>query len=506
MEKGTTIWLVGLSASGKSTLAQKIMQYMDQTGQKAQLIDGDIMREEIGGMFGYERADRIKVANIYRAMAKLLNDNGINVVVAAISPYEEIRQKNRQRIENFIEISLECSIEECINRDPKGLYKKALAGKEKNVIGIDAEFEKPQNSDLTINTHEEDIDASYKRIINLIELKEQLKGTIDEPIMTESEKKFNKNIQIFFEGLELDLKINKRKGIFSELEDEENTLIEYSYTCKCNDKNQAIKDYKSIAKLLLNAGYTLKVLKTHIELKTENVERVINISAYTKENEKIILSEMEVNEVYWEQYYLNIKRQKPSSFCSFINDFLKEKYFVIDIGCGSARDSFEFSRQNHDVIGLDRSEQAISFANAIIKEEKYTDIYFENVDISNKKIMADIFEEVKTEANKKGRKVMYYSRFFLHSIDEIAQTNLLNSIAEHISEGDIFVAEFRTREDQDRQKIYSDHYRRFVDEEELINQAKRICGLNKLKLFQKGTGFSVYKDEDPYLARVILEK
>lgn len=170
MRQGVTIWLVGLSASGKSTLAKKTVEYFNNNKIKTQLIDGDIMREEIGGMFGYAREERIKAANVYRAMAKLLNNNGISVVVAAITPYEEIRKKNRERIKNYIEINLNCPIEECIKRDPKGLYKRALNGEEKHVIGIDEEYEFPENSDIVVNTNEEDIEESYKKILKYLNM------------------------------------------------------------------------------------------------------------------------------------------------------------------------------------------------------------------------------------------------------------------------------------------------------------------------------------------------
>lgn len=165
MGKGTTIWLVGLSGSGKSTLAGKIVENLSSNGKKVQLIDGDIMREEIGGMFGYTREERIKAANVYRAMAKILNQNGINVIIAAISPYEEIRKRNRERIENYIEINVNCPIEQCIERDPKGLYERALNGNEKHVIGIDEEYEFPENSDMEVRTYEESIEESLTKIL-----------------------------------------------------------------------------------------------------------------------------------------------------------------------------------------------------------------------------------------------------------------------------------------------------------------------------------------------------
>ncbi|WP_313757486.1 class I SAM-dependent methyltransferase [Tissierella sp.] len=218
------------------------------------------------------------------------------------------------------------------------------------------------------------------------------------------------------------------------------------------------------------------------------------------------LEDSDMNEIYWEQYYLDSKLQKPSSFCSFINDFIKEKYLILDIGCGSARDSFEFVQQGHEVIGLDRSEQAILFANSLIKEERYKNITFQKADISDKILMSEIFKKAKEQAKQKQKNIMYYSRFFLHSIDESNQRTFLEAISSHVDKGDIFVAEFRTKEDEERQKIYSNHYRRFIDEVDLLNQLKEVCDMNKLLLFQKGTGFAIYKEEDPFLARIIVAK
>lgn len=122
------------------------------------------MRESLGRMFGYKREDRIKVANIYRLMCKILNDNGIIVITAAMAPFEEIRQDNRNVLENYIEVYVNCSIEKCIERDLKGIYKKAILGQEENVIGIDEKFEEPQNADLVVYTDIESIDESSNKI------------------------------------------------------------------------------------------------------------------------------------------------------------------------------------------------------------------------------------------------------------------------------------------------------------------------------------------------------
>lgn len=126
------------------------------------------MRENLGRMFGYKREDRIKVANIYRLMCKILNDNGIIVITAAMAPFEEIRQDNRNVLENYIEVYVNCSIEKCIERDLKGIYKKAILGQEENVIGIDEKFEEPQNADLVVYTDIESIDESFNKIKSYI--------------------------------------------------------------------------------------------------------------------------------------------------------------------------------------------------------------------------------------------------------------------------------------------------------------------------------------------------
>ncbi|MDD4835026.1 MAG: methyltransferase domain-containing protein [Lutispora sp.] len=218
------------------------------------------------------------------------------------------------------------------------------------------------------------------------------------------------------------------------------------------------------------------------------------------------MTDDDVNEIYWEQYYLKSKQQKPSSFCCFVNDFIKDKYFILDIGCGNAKDSFEFAQQGHEVMGLDRSEEAIIFANSLISKENYKNITFQKVDISEKMLMTEVFKKAKQNASLKQVKVMYYSRFFLHSIDEKSQKILLDEISEYVEKGDLFVAEFRTLEDEKREKTYSNHYRRFINERDLLDQLKEICNMNKVILFQKGTGFSIYKDEDPFLARIIVGK
>lgn len=164
MEKGYTLYLTGFSGAGKSTLAEKTVEHLKSKGKTVQLIDGDIIRDSIGNMFGYTKDERLKASSIVRLLCKLLNDNGVITVAAVIGAYKEMRENNREQLDNYYEIYLDCSIEECIRRDVKGLYKKALNGEEKHVIGIDEPYEVPETPSLVIDTEKLSIDESVDKI------------------------------------------------------------------------------------------------------------------------------------------------------------------------------------------------------------------------------------------------------------------------------------------------------------------------------------------------------
>jgi len=118
-----TIWICGLPSSGKSTIATMLYNTMDNV----ELLDGDVIRKNLSTL-GFTKNDRLDNIKRIRWLCCLLNKNGIDVIVAVITPYEEMRAENRRQIKNYIEIWAKSSIEECIKRDVKGLYKKAQAG------------------------------------------------------------------------------------------------------------------------------------------------------------------------------------------------------------------------------------------------------------------------------------------------------------------------------------------------------------------------------------------
>lgn len=169
MQTGFTLWFTGLSCAGKSTISQIVEKDLRSRGLKVEVLDGDIVRTNLSKGLGFSREDRD--ANILRIgfVSKLLSRNGVIVIVAAISPYKETRDKVRNEIGNFVEVFVNAPIEECIRRDVKGLYKKAIAGEIKHYTGIDDPYEHPENPEITLNTAEETAEESASKVIQTLE-------------------------------------------------------------------------------------------------------------------------------------------------------------------------------------------------------------------------------------------------------------------------------------------------------------------------------------------------
>jgi len=155
------IWILGISGSGKTTLAKELKKYFDEKNIKSYIIDGDLVRNFFDRDLGYSKKERIE--NIKRVMisAKVLEDNKIIPIVANISPFENLREFARKKFNKYIEIYLKRNLETIKNKN--------FVYSDKNVVGVDLEFEEPKNADLVIDTGKESIEGSLKKIIELIE-------------------------------------------------------------------------------------------------------------------------------------------------------------------------------------------------------------------------------------------------------------------------------------------------------------------------------------------------
>jgi adenylylsulfate kinase len=169
--KGAVIWLTGLSASGKSTIAHHLEKMLHERDCSTYVFDGDNVRHGLCGDLSFSAEDRSENIRRIGEMVKLFIDAGIIAITAFISPYRKDRERIRDLVgkERFFEIYVECPIEECARRDPKGIYEKARQGLIKNFTGISAPYESPESPDLVIRSDREDSIESAKRVITLIE-------------------------------------------------------------------------------------------------------------------------------------------------------------------------------------------------------------------------------------------------------------------------------------------------------------------------------------------------
>lgn len=170
------IWFTGLSGSGKSTIANVVEQELHKKGVKTYTLDGDNIRKRINSDLSFTPEDRTENIRRIAEVSNLMVDAGLVVLAAFVSPYKKDREDIRSIVKdvNFVEIFVNTSIEECERRDVKGLYKKARAGEIKNMTGISAPYEAPDNPDIEIKTEEVTIKDAVNRIINYINSKLKL--------------------------------------------------------------------------------------------------------------------------------------------------------------------------------------------------------------------------------------------------------------------------------------------------------------------------------------------
>tara|TARA_B110000483_G_scaffold187711_1_gene222464 strand:+ start:76 stop:594 length:519 start_codon:yes stop_codon:yes gene_type:complete len=160
-----TIWLIGPSASGKSTIAKELYNRIQSKTLKVAILDGDNIRDIFDNRYGYDAISRSKVTKKYIKLVKWLQSFQISSIVSVISPFEKDRLECRESLIGYKQIYLKCSIEKRLLRDKKNLYKPALAGLKKNVIDVDIPFEPSNINNLIIETDKDNIATSVNKII-----------------------------------------------------------------------------------------------------------------------------------------------------------------------------------------------------------------------------------------------------------------------------------------------------------------------------------------------------
>jgi len=172
-QRGVTIWLTGLSGSGKSTVAVAAEKELLSQGRVAYVLDGDNVRHGLNSNLGFSPDDRTENIRRIGEVAKLFNNAGIIVLTAFISPYRADRDAVREKMDDgdFIEAYVAASLETCESRDVKGLYKKARAGEIPEFTGISAPYEEPAKAELVIDTDGQSVEQSVAQLVGYLQEK-----------------------------------------------------------------------------------------------------------------------------------------------------------------------------------------------------------------------------------------------------------------------------------------------------------------------------------------------
>ena len=162
--KGFTLWFTGLSGAGKSTVSDIIERRLRESNAKVEVLDGDVVRTNLSKGLGFSKEDRDTNIRRIGFVCEILSRNGVIAIAAAISPYKDIRDEIRSRIDHFVEVYAHCPMDTLVERDVKGLYKKALAGEIKQFTGVSDPYEAPENPEVAFDSSKETPEESAERI------------------------------------------------------------------------------------------------------------------------------------------------------------------------------------------------------------------------------------------------------------------------------------------------------------------------------------------------------
>jgi adenylyl-sulfate kinase len=190
MYDGFTLWFTGLSGAGKSTVAKLIEASLRDRGLRVEVLDGDVVRTNLSKGLGFSKEDRD--INIRRIgfVCKLLTRNGVVAIAAAISPYRAVRDEVRQDTGRFVEVYVRCPLETLVERDVKGLYKKALAGEIANFTGVSDPYEAPLNAEVILDSDKETPEQSAAKLLAWLEEHDYIPTFVEDsgPAYTEKER------------------------------------------------------------------------------------------------------------------------------------------------------------------------------------------------------------------------------------------------------------------------------------------------------------------------------
>lgn len=204
---------------------------------------------------------------------------------------------------------------------------------------------------------------------------------------------------------------------------------------------------------------------------------------------------------YWNKFYKDWELDIPSQFCVLAATEIPITHSVVEFGCGNGRDSLYFAEHNFNVVAMDLSFEAIRKDKLILSEKKGKTLRFVQGDVSNKKDIESAIEYARNIS--KFGSVVIYTRFFLHTLDNLQEEIFINTLCQNLTDNDQIYFEFRSLEDEKKEKIYEGHYRRYIDIQLLERKLRSKLKIKSLYLIT-GQGMAKYKQEDPFVSRIII--
>ena len=165
MRTGCTVWLTGMSGAGKSTIALALELRLRAEGASVEVLDGDVIRTYLSKGLGFSKEDRDENVRRVGFVCELLSRNGVIAIAALISPYRAVRDSLRERIPCFLEVHMTCPLDVLVARDPKGLYRRALAGEVPHFTGVSDPYEPPLEPEVTIDSSRESPEDGVEKIV-----------------------------------------------------------------------------------------------------------------------------------------------------------------------------------------------------------------------------------------------------------------------------------------------------------------------------------------------------
>lgn len=208
------------------------------------------------------------------------------------------------------------------------------------------------------------------------------------------------------------------------------------------------------------------------------------------------------NKDYWDNFYKSNFKHTPSQFCVCVLTEIPDDAVVVELGSGNGRDSLYFSSQGHETIALDLSHEAIVSCNDVSKKRNVEHATFIQADLTSTQDVTNAINLAREKAQDKP--LIFYSRFVMHSLDDKQEQALLNILSENLQKDEHIYFEFRSKEDENLDKHFGGHYRRYVDTDVF---KQRLNDLDFTINYQYiGQGMAKYKEEDPFVIRIITQK